>query len=271
MIVYPNAKINLGLNITSCRTDGYHDIETIFHPIALCDMLELVFPESTDAEYTWSSSGDALDVDAEHNICIRALRLLRQQFTLPTVGIHLHKKIPSGAGLGGGSADAAFVIKHLNDLLQLGMSDDEMRKIAARIGADCAFFIGNKPMYATGTGDILSPVTLSLKGKYIAIIKPDIHISTAEAYAGVTPHKSTEDLREIVKMPIEKWRFHLKNDFEPTIFAKYPTIKAIKDYLYELGALYASMSGSGSAVYGIFDRPTECSYNGCFCSVSELA
>ncbi|MBP5364642.1 MAG: 4-(cytidine 5'-diphospho)-2-C-methyl-D-erythritol kinase [Bacteroidales bacterium] len=270
MIVYPNAKINLGLNITSCRPDGYHDIETIFYPIAVCDMLEMVFPESGDAEYAWSSSGDALDVDAEHNICIRALRLLRQRFDIPMVAFHLHKNIPSGAGLGGGSADAAFVIRHLNDLLHLGMTDNEMMATAAKLGADCPFFIKNKPMYATGIGDILSPINISLKGKYIAIAKPDVHVSTADAYRGVVPQKPDEDLRDIVSMPIEEWHKHLKNDFEPTIFAQHPEIRAIKEFMYDKGALYASMSGSGSAVYGIFDKPTDCKYENCknyFCTL----
>lgn len=270
MLVYPNAKINLGLNIVERRTDGYHNIETIFYPIEITDILEIIFPEEKNAEYEWQSSGNELDVDSEHNICIKALRLLQQKYTIPTVGFYLHKNIPTGAGLGGGSADGAFVIKTINDLLSLKMSEDEMHQMAAKLGADCAFFIKNKPMYATGIGDKLSPVNISLKGKYMTIIKPQIHVSTAEAYAGVVPQKSDIDLREIIQKPIEQWRKYLKNDFEKTIFAKQPQIAAIKQYLYEKGALYASMSGSGSALYGIFEKPTQCEYQNCYCKQIEL-
>lgn len=264
MIVYPNAKINIGLNITERRSDGYHNIETVFYPIAINDILEIVFPKEQNGEYIWKQSGNKLDCSDDNNICIKALRLLRENFKLPTVGMFLIKNIPSGAGLGGGSADGAFVLSQINRLCNLGMNNDELCAMAAKLGADCAFFINNTPCYATGIGDKLTPINLNLSGKYICVIKPDIHVSTAEAYAGVTPHKPNISVADIVSRPITEWRNLLINDFEATVFAKHAEIKEIKEFLYQNGALYASMSGSGSAVYGIFDKMPTCKWPNSF-------
>lgn len=253
MLVYPNAKINLGLRITERRPDGYHNLETIFYPLPLTDILEITLPDGQSTEYIWQSTGNTLDVAPQDNICIRALRALGQVRELPTIGLHLHKIIPTGAGLGGGSADAAFLLKHLNTLLHLDLTDNQLHQLAANIGADCPYFLLNRPALAQGIGDQLTPIDINLKGKYIYLIKPDIHISTREAYAGITPHQPQTNIRDIIKEPIEQWKDLLVNDFEPTAFRAHPQLKQIKQTLYDNGALYASMTGSGSAIYGIFN------------------
>lgn len=264
MLVYPNAKINIGLSVVARRADGYHDLRTVFYPLPLCDILEITLPEVEGREYVWQQTGNAIDGAADDNICLRALRALRAVRQLPCVGLHLHKLIPTGAGLGGGSADGAFVIKHLNQMLRLGLTGDEMRHIAASIGADCPFFIDNRPAYAEGIGDQLSPIDIDLKGKQIILVKPNINVSTREAYQGITPHPAATDLREALRRPVDQWPGPVLNDFEPTVFRRYPAIEHIKDTLYNCGALYASMSGSGSAVYGIFDRQPDIRFADCF-------
>lgn len=264
MIVYPNAKINLGLNIVERRNDGYHNIETAFYPIALSDMLDVTLPENSKERWAWEQTGLMLDVPPSNNICIRALTLLGEHFDLPTIGLHLHKIIPFGAGLGGGSADAAFTLKTVNALCGLGLSNAQLKQMAAQIGADCPFFIDNKPMMAEGIGDVLSPIDVNLSGKHITLVKPNVFASTKEAYSRVIPQRPKESIADIVSQPIEQWRGRLKNDFEDSLFALYPIIGQIKEELYDAGALYASMSGSGSSVFGIFDEQSQYTRNDCF-------
>lgn len=254
MIVYPNAKINLGLNVVERRVDGYHNLESVFFPVAIRDMLEIVELPEGEGDYEWHCDGMAIDCDLESNICIKAYRLLQKEYKLPRVGIYLYKNIPMGAGMGGGSSDGAFVLKALNDMFGLGMSKVELISKAAQIGADCAFFIENKPSYVTGIGDKLEHFDIDLSGYYLVVCKPDVHISTAEAYRGITPKPSKENVRDILRRPINEWKDLLVNDFEESIFKNHPEIKATKDMMYECGAIYSSMSGSGSAVYGIFDK-----------------
>ena len=253
MITFPNAKINIGLYITSRRTDGYHNLETLFYPIDLCDVLEIVPAQSKNT--TLTVTGITVDGDVEHNLVMRAYRLLQSQYALPAVDIHLHKVIPFGAGLGGGSADAAYALTMLRDMFALPIDNNELSKIAAKLGADCPFFIYNRPLVATGIGDCFNSTELSLKGRYIVLVKPDIAISTAEAYAHVKPQAPQTPINEGISLPIEQWKKYISNDFEKSIFPTHPRIAAIKQELYNMGAVYASMSGSGSSVFGIFDKP----------------
>ncbi len=251
MITFPNAKINLGLNITERRPDGYHNIETVFYPIPIHDALEIV--ESDNISLT--ISGLKIDGNTEQNLIMKAYRLLASSFELPKVEINLLKKIPFGAGLGGGSSDAAFTIKMLNEKFKLNLTEETQKTFAAKLGADCAFFIANRPSYATGIGDKLNNINISLSNYYIYLIKPDIHISTSEAYSSVVPHKNNISLYDrILKTPITNWKNVIFNDFEESVFTKHREIKEVKELLYKQGALYASMSGSGSSVFGIFDK-----------------
>lgn len=253
MTTYPNAKINLGLNVVERRSDGYHNIETIFYPIGIQDILNIE-PSDTCTDYSFSSSGMAVTGDPEDNLVVRAYHLLRSNYQFPSIDISLHKQIPFGAGLGGGSSDAAFMLKMLNELFQLKITTKKLELLAAKLGADCPFFIRNKPVFATGIGNIFTPVNLSLKGYWLLLVKPDIHVSTAEAYAGITPAPSEIQLTELILQPVTEWKKFIKNDFEKTVFAKQPEIGRLKEQIYDLGAMYASMSGSGSSVYGIFGR-----------------
>lgn len=261
MTVYPNAKINLGLNVVERRPDGYHNIETIFYPIGIQDILNIETSE-TCTDYSFSTSGIIVDGNTDDNLIVKAYHLLRSEFDFPAVDISLHKQIPFGAGLGGGSSDAAFTLKALNELFDLKISSKKLETLATKLGADCPFFIQNKPVYATGIGNVFSPVKISLKGYWMLLVKPDIHVSTAEAYAGITPTPSEKPLTELIQFPILEWKNYIKNDFEKTVFAKQPEIAKLKEKMYDLGALYASMSGSGSAVYGIFSEKT--TYEGLF-------
>lgn len=274
MITFPNAKINLGLNIVEKRPDGYHDLETVFYPINLQDALEVTRLEHSDKPYTLHISGSAIDGEPEDNLVVKAYHLLKQDYPqIAPVEIHMYKHIPIGAGLGGGSADAAYMIKLLNEKFSLGISEKKMEEYATLLGADCAFFIKNRPVFASGIGNIFEPVELSLKGHHIILIKPDIFVSTKDAFAAVKPQRPVVSLKEITKQPVETWKDCMKNDFETSVFQKYPEIAAIKDKLYDLGAIYASMSGSGSAVYGIFKEPLqniEEKFCGCFCRQREL-
>lgn len=252
MICFPNAKINLGLNVVSKRPDGYHNIETVFYPIPVKDALEIVNAE----ELSFTQTGIPVDAPMEKNLVIKALNLLKTQYDIPALEIHLLKAIPFGAGLGGGSADAAFMLKLLNDFCQLNIQPEELEKIAAAIGADCPFFIRNTPVFATGTGNIFEPVELSLKGYHLCLIKPDVAVSTPEAYSQVTPAAPVLSLKEIVGRPVSEWKELMLNDFEQSVFVKHPVIGQIKEALYKAGAVYASMSGSGSSVFGLFEAPT---------------
>lgn len=275
MITYPNAKINIGLNITERRPDGYHNIESVFYPINLQDAVEIKTIEGEEPQggYKLKVSGTILDGTPDDNLVVKAYQLLRKDFNFPAQKIHLYKHIPVGAGLGGGSSDAAAIIKMLNEKFALGLTSEQMQNYAVQIGADCPFFINNTPVFATGIGNIFTPIELSLHGKTIILVKPDIFVSTRDAYALVKPSPAAIPLTEAIKQPISEWKQIITNDFEKSVFAKYPEIAAIKDKLYDMGALYASMSGSGSAVYGIFDSPIEYAdeiFSGYFCRQREL-
>lgn len=254
MILFPNAKINIGLNIISKRSDGYHDIETIMYPVPWCDILEIVPASGT--ETTLTVTGRTVACPPEKNLVMKAFRALDSHIPLPPVDIFLHKIVPDGAGLGGGSADAAFTLVALNDLFNLDLGKEQLAEIASGIGADCPFFIYNVPMLATGTGTNLAPVDFSLKGYRIAIVKPAVSVPTAEAYAGVTPKSPEFPLMESATKNPCGWAGKVANDFEASVFERHTEIAAIKESLIALGAVYAAMSGSGSAVFGIF--PEEC-------------
>lgn len=253
MVVFPNAKINLGLNVVARRDDGYHDIETVFYPIGLCDALE-VMPADT---LSLRMYGTPVAGTWDDNLVVRAFRMLQVDFDLPNVAIGLLKKIPMGAGLGGGSSDAAFMLKLLDEAFGLGLSNDMLERYAARLGADCAFFVRNRPVFAEGIGNEFSDIALSLAGWRIVLAKPDVHVSTAEAYAHVSCCRRQVSLRSALQRPVAEWRNCVYNDFEESVFPLYPVLADIKQRLYDLGAVYAAMSGSGSTIYGLFAPATE--------------
>ncbi|MCD8029932.1 MAG: 4-(cytidine 5'-diphospho)-2-C-methyl-D-erythritol kinase [Bacteroides sp.] len=274
MIVFPNAKINLGLHVTEKRPDGYHNLETLFYPVPLQDALEVIARPGQKPKCQLHIYGTEIAGPPEENLVVRAYHILDQSFDLPPVEIHLYKHIPSGAGLGGGSSDASFMIRLLNTRFDLGVSDPDMERYASTLGADCAFFIRNSPTLARGIGNEFSPLPLSLKGYGICIIKPDIFVSTREAFARIRPHDPQQSLQQILSRPMEDWKHHLVNDFEESVFPQYPQIAAIKDFLYEQGAIYASMSGSGSSVFGIFSPASPLPYfseKGAFCYTGVLS
>ena len=252
MVTYPNAKINLGLNVVERRSDGYHNIETVFYPVPLTDILEIV--PATDGETTLTTYGNPVDCPPEKNLVMKAYRLLAEQCEMPPVDIHLYKHIPDGAGLGGGSSDAAHTLTMLRQMFELNISDPQLAAMAAKLGADCAFFVYNRPMAATGIGDVLTPVEVNLKGKSLLLVKPSVAVSSAQAYSRVTPATPPQWARDIVTWPIVQWDGALANDFEPSVFALYPQLWIIKAALLDAGAQYAAMSGSGSTIYGIFDN-----------------
>lgn len=262
MLVFPNAKINLGLNVIEKRNDGYHNIETIFYPIGLSDALEIV-PAQNKKEVTLFISGIEMEGDLDQNLVVKAYRLLNNQIKLTPVAIYLHKKIPFGAGLGGGSSDAAYTLKILNKLFDCKLVYSELEALAASLGADCAFFVRNSPVFASGIGNVFEPINISLKNYTLVLVKPDIFVSTPAAYASIIPHKPIVSLKDVINYPIEEWKQFMVNDFETPVFAKYPRIKQIKDNLYDLGAVYAAMSGSGSSVFGIF-RDNELNFDKIF-------
>lgn len=279
MIVFPCAKINLGLNIVGKREDGYHNLETVFYPIPLCDALEIKYMDEkfpSDVACDLKVTGNAVDCDENNNLVVRAYNLLATDYQLPRVHAHLYKHIPSQAGLGGGSSDAAYMIRLLDERFRLNIGNPEMERYAAKLGADCAFFIEAEPAYAEGIGDELMPADGpqgNLNGYYIAIVKPNVAVSTKDAYSAITPKKPKKCCRDIVRQPIETWKDELVNDFEVPIFALHPELGDIKQKLYALGATYAAMSGSGSALYGIFkNQPLgiEKQFEGLFCEVLEL-
>jgi len=249
MLVFPNAKINIGLNIINKRKDGFHNLETIFYPIDLSDILEFVESKSKER---FNTTGIDIEIDDEHNLVLKAYHLLKKDFNLPELEIHLHKSIPTGAGLGGGSSDASFMLKTLNDHFELNINSNQLETYAQELGSDCPFFIKNKPVFAEGTGNIFSEIDLDLSKYYIAIIKPDIQIPTKLAFSNIKAEKPLKSLKELIKLPMLRWKDYIKNDFEENIFKEFPKIKDIKDRMYNAGALYAQMSGSGSSVFGIF-------------------
>lgn len=254
MITFPNAKINLGLDILRKREDGYHDIESLMIPYrGLRDVLEIV-PSDTLKMRIFGKDLDCAPMD---NLCVRAWKILNGHFGIPEVAINLWKGIPSGAGLGGGSADASFTLSMLNEIFCLRMQRAELASFAAQLGSDCPFFIYNRPMLASGRGERLRPFAIDMSPYRIEVVKPEVSVSTREAYAGVTPSQPEVPLSKVLRLPPERWRGLLKNDFEQSIFPSYPEIAAAKQAFYDRGAIYAAMSGSGSAVYGIFPAPEE--------------
>lgn len=258
MLTFPNAKINIGLNITEKRSDGFHNIESVFYPVEWCDALEIIPNQEADTKNAvFQSSGLAIPGNESSNLCLKAWNLLQDRIGVPPI-IHLHKVIPMGAGLGGGSADGAFTLKMLNEVYELKLNNDELKDFARKLGSDCAFFIENRPVFCFNKGDEFEDFTLDLKGKFVVLVNPDIHISTAEAYSGVSPQKPQIALKTALSQPISTWKEVVKNDFEEKLLLKYPTIAAVKEKLYQAGAIYASMTGSGSTVYGIFDNESEC-------------
>ena len=256
MITFPQAKINLGLNVVERRADGYHNLETVFYPVPLCDALEVQvmderFPSEFDCDL--KVTGIAVEGDEQRNLVVRAYQLLKQEFPhLPRVHAHLHKGIPTQAGMGGGSSDCAAMLTLLNQEFELGLTKEELIRRAAMLGADCAFFVLNTPAYAEGIGERLQPISLSLRGWYLAVVRPDIPVPTKEAFALITPKHPEINCREVVRRPVEEWREALVNDFEQSVFALHPEIGQVKEQLYKLGAVYSAMSGSGSAVFGLF-------------------
>jgi 4-diphosphocytidyl-2-C-methyl-D-erythritol kinase len=255
VVSFPNCKINLGLNILQKRTDGFHDIETIFYPIAFQDAVEIISDPSSSHDVQINVSGVEIKTTTAENICYKAYQLLKKDFPeIPAIKIHLHKTIPAGSGLGGGSADGAFTLLLLNKKFNLGLDEAELLKYALQLGSDCPFFIKNKPAFATGRGEVLKEIELDLSGWKMIIINPGIHINTAWAFSKITPSKGRRSLMEIVQKPMSAWKEELKNDFEDAVFTQYPELKILKDHLYETGAAYASMSGSGSTIYALFDK-----------------
>ena len=250
MVAFPHAKINLGLQIIFKRSDGYHNIDTCFYPIKLADILEVV-PSN---EFSFTQSGLEISGNADDTLCIKAYHLLKKDFTFGEAKIHLHKIIPIGAGLGGGSSDGAFTLRLLNQVFDLKISKEKLKTYASQLGSDCSFFTEDDPKIGTGRGEILNSTSLNLKNYFLVLVKPEIHVSTADAYAGISPLSGRSPVEEVLKLPIGKWKGNLTNDFEQTIFKKYPIIESIKEKFYSSGALYASMSGSGASVFGIFDK-----------------
>jgi len=262
MTVFPIAKINLGLNVVERRPDGYHNLETIFYPVPLMDALEILpmgedFPSDVDCDLKVTNI--PVEGDEQKNLVVRAYQLLKQDFpTLPRLHAHLWKGIPTQAGMGGGSSDCAYMIRLLNEAFELQLSKEQMIGYAAKLGADCAFFILSEPCYAEGIGEVLQPVSLDLSGYFIGVVRPDIPVPTKEAFSRIHPHHPAVCCRDVIKHPVETWRDMLINDFEESVFALHPEIGAVKTKLYDMGATYAAMSGSGSALFGLFkEDPTE--------------
>jgi len=255
MVAFPNAKINLGLHILGKRNDGFHDLATVFVPIKLNDVIEIVESNNENQSIEYSQTGTEISGDVKDNLCIKAYHLLKQDFPhLPAVKMHLHKKIPMGAGLGGGSADGAFMLNLLNNKFELGIDKVTLSKISLQLGSDCPFFIYNKPSYATGRGEIISEIDLDLSNYHILIVNPGIHINTGWAFKSLQLSQNHNDLLEVIHAPIQSWKDNLTNDFEVPVFNAYPEIAQLKQQLYDLGALYAAMSGSGSTVFAIFEN-----------------
>jgi 4-diphosphocytidyl-2-C-methyl-D-erythritol kinase len=268
MILFPNAKINIGLKIVEKRNDGFHNIESVMYPISLSDALEVIENKDDKSEkIIFTSSGIPIPGNTETNLCVKAYNLISADYSLPKVKVHLHKHIPIGAGLGGGSSDAAFFIRLMNEKFELGISWGEMHHYARQLGSDCSFFVTNKPAFAEEKGDQYEPVSLNLSNYHLVLIYPNILISTAKAYSGVKPQKPSRSLeKDIQSLSIEEWKHHIHNDFEDSIFPEFPELEKIKQKLYDEGAVYASMSGSGSAFYGIFKDKTDLKdkFEGCF-------
>lgn len=273
MITFPNAKINLGLHILTKRDDGFHEIETIMWPLKLTDALEII--PASDGVFRFTRSGISLPCDGKPNLCQRAWHLMQQHAGISPVHMYLHKAIPAGSGLGGGSADAAFTLKMLNSLFQCNLSVLELKTLAAAIGSDCSFFIENTPSIAKGRGEVLEPIRLQLPGMYLLLVVPKVLVNTAQAYSKVSPEIPLESLSSAVQHPVEKWKNRVFNKFEESVFVQHPLLLEIKHNLYAQGAVYASMSGSGSSIFGLFANPitidTEVAFPGCFIWKEQLS
>ena len=256
MITFPIAKINLGLNVVEKRLDGYHNLQTVFYPVPIMDALEIApmsegFPSDVDCDLKVTNIH--IEGDEQRNLVVRAYQLLKKDFpSLPRIHTHLWKGIPTQAGMGGGSSDCAYMIRLLNETFDLQLTNEQMQQYAAQLGADCAFFIKSVPCYAEGIGEQLEPISLDLSGWYIGVVRPDIPVPTKEAFSRIHPHYPSLNCREVVMQPVETWRDNLINDFEESVFALHPEIGAVKEQLYKMGATYAAMSGSGSALFGLF-------------------
>ena len=251
MVFFPPCKINLGLQVRAKRPDGFHELSTCFYPIPLQDVLEIIRAD----EFSFETSGFPLPGSSNDNLCVRAYFLLKKDFNLSPVQMHLHKSIPVGAGLGGGSSDATWTLRGLNEIFGLELQSKHLKEFAAKLGSDCPFFVEDRPMMATGRGEILQPIDVDLRDKFVVIVQPPIHVSTAEAYSKIKPHKPDTDLREaLLNIPLPGWRSIIVNDFEMSVFEQFPQVKQVKESLYQLGAVYASLSGSGSSVFGIFEH-----------------
>jgi 4-diphosphocytidyl-2-C-methyl-D-erythritol kinase len=253
MITFPKAKINLGLRITGKRPDGFHDIETVFYPVPLSDALEFVESNSSSNKDDLVVTGMHISAPYDHNLVIKAIRKLRENFTFPFFRIHLHKGIPSGAGLGGGSSDAAVILKAVNKCYRLSINDETMRQYALEIGSDSPFFLNPVPSFATGRGEILKPIEPFLEGYFLLLLNPGISISTRDAYMNCQPVKAEKNIKSFFYERPSEWKEFIVNDFEEYVFRLHPEVRELKDLLYKTGALYSSMSGSGSTVYGIFE------------------
>lgn len=273
MITFPHAKINIGLQVTERRPDGYHNLDTVFYPIPIHDALEVIVAEGVDYDCRLHISGISIEGNPDSNLVVRAYRLLAADYTMPSIDIYLHKHIPTGAGLGGGSADASYMLRLLNEMFHLGISTEKLEAYAAQLGADCPFFITGTPVYATGIGNEFHPINLNLDGWTLVVVKPDVFVSTKEAYSMVRPEKPSVTLDKKITLPIAEWKEAISNDFEKGIFALHPELADLKNKLYELGATYAAMSGSGSALFGFFETPItdiESHFPGCFCQQQRL-
>lgn len=278
MIAKPIAKINLGLNVVERRADGYHNLETVFYPVPISDELEVTVQSDTisttttpPADCELTLEGMTIEGDVQQNLIVKAYRMLKQDFPeMPCVHARLKKGIPTQAGMGGGSSDCAYMLTTLNRLCRLGLSDGQLRRYAARLGADCAFFIDPKPQYAEGIGEQLEPVSLDLGGWYIGVVRPDIPVPTRDAFARITPHRPLKNCRDVVMQPVETWREELVNDFEYSVFQLHPELAAIKQQLNGLGATYAAMSGSGSALFGLFRESVELPFADMFTHLAKL-
>lgn len=260
MIFFPNCKINIGLNVCEKLPSCYHNLESIFYPVPWYDILEIL--PSPKEEFI--IAGNEINCETTQNLCYKAYLFFKEKYYIPGIKLFLYKNIPFGAGMGGGSSDAAYTILGINKIFSLQLNSDRLLEIAATIGSDCGFFIENRVSYVTGTGNIINPLELSLNGYNLLIVKPKINISTYEAYKNIIPKGYKENLPELIKMPVNQWKNAVKNDFETALFPIYPQLAAIKDQMYNMGALYASMSGSGSALYAIFDKEiTNINFPGC--------
>jgi 4-diphosphocytidyl-2-C-methyl-D-erythritol kinase len=268
MVAFPHCKINLGLQVIRKRADGYHDIATCFYPVPLTDMLEII----PARDFTFSFSGEPVPGDERENLCVKAFQILRREKDIPPVQMHLHKTIPMGAGLGGGSSDGAFTLTLLNEIFQLALSPARLKELASELGSDCAFFLKKEPQSGSGKGDELKELQVDLKGRFIVLVKPPVHISTARAYAEIIPTVPPMLPEQVVKNAPEKWKGLLKNDFEGPVFRMHPQIEMVKESMYDAGAVYASMTGSGAAVYGIFNSFVDMTmqFRGMFCWSSPL-